>query len=220
MLRLPATALPRPVPHSAARRRVLGTLALSALAAGISRAYAQGSSLCGPTAPTTAGPFYVSGTPLLADINRLGASGTPMRVRGTVFGGDGTQPLATAIVELWHCDAEGHYHPADQGGMADFADDAINLRGTAVSDAQGEYRFDSIVPGHYGNRRRHLHWRISAPGHRTLVTQSYWREERHTARESRDFVDRNTEDCRWVAFARGADGRMEGRFDVVLEPLA
>ncbi|WP_168735323.1 dioxygenase family protein [Pseudothauera rhizosphaerae] len=205
----------RPRGHDQTRRRLLGGLAVSALAAAISRAHAGGA-LCGPTASTTAGPFYVRNAPRLTRINRHGVPGTPMRVSGTVSSGDGA-PLAGAQVELWHCDAAGHYHPAGSGDVADYADDEIDLRGIAVTDARGEFRFDSIVPAQYGTRRRHLHWRITAPGHRALVTQSYWVEERGTAIARRDWVDRDTEDCRWLAFTQAADGAAEGRFDVVLQ---
>jgi protocatechuate 3,4-dioxygenase beta subunit len=177
--------------------------------------------LCGVTGQTTAGPFYVTDAPALLDLNRLAMPGTPMRVSGTVTGGrDGQQPITDALVEIWHCDADGHYHPEGSGRLGDYPGHAINLRGVARTDGDGRFAFVSIVPGHYGNRRRHIHWRVVAPGHRPLTTQSYWLDEKGTARERSDFVDRNIDACRWVRFETDRAGSAIGRFDVVLEMLA
>lgn len=195
-------------------------MTLTAFAAGVGRVCAADPARCGPTAATTAGPFYVANSPSLTDINRHRSPGTPMHVSGTVLGGaDGRRALAGAVVEIWHCDADGDYHPNGSGDVSRYAPEQVNLRGIGLTDAAGRYAFDSIVPGHYGNRRRHIHWRFIAEGHRPLVTQSYWLDERGTLRERLDFVDRNTDACRWVAF-ESRDGIATGRFDVVLAPIA
>jgi protocatechuate 3,4-dioxygenase beta subunit len=170
---------------------------------------------CGPTAAATEGPFYVSNVPAGVDINAGQARGQPMRIAGTVYGEDGVTPLARARVEIWHCDATGDYHPNGNGDIARWRRGDINLRGVATTDDAGRFAFTSIVPGHYGNRRRHVHWKVVAPGHRPLTTQSYWLDERGTARDRGDFADRRVEACRWVAF-RDEQGTAVGTFDVVL----
>ncbi|MDO9600091.1 MAG: hypothetical protein Q7J47_20430 [Azoarcus sp.] len=175
---------------------------------------------CGPTGSSTAGPFYVSNTPATMDINLLHAPGTPMRVSGIVLGGrDGRSVLAGAKVELWQADSEGRYHPEDNGDIARYQADEINLRGQVATGVDGRFTFRSIVPAHYGNRRRHLHWRLVADGHVALVTQTYWQDERGTARERRDFVDRNPEECRWIAF-RNEGAVVAGEVVFVLRPAA
>ncbi len=175
---------------------------------------------CGRTRATTTGPFYVGNSPEAMNINLLGVAGAPMRVSGTVLGGaDGQTPLAGARLELWHCDGDGHYHPEDNGDIARYRAEEINLRGQVATGADGHFAFDSIVPGHYGNRRRHLHWRLVADGHRPLVTQTYWLDERGTRHERGDPVDRNPEVCRWVAF-RPEGESMKGDVVFVLERLA
>lgn len=205
------------------RRQLLTTFTAGLLLAGGSARGAAREAAgprCGPTAATTAGPFYVGNSPETMNINLLGVPGAPMRVSGIVLGGaDGRTPLAGARLELWHCDGDGHYHPEDNGDIARYRAEEINLRGQVVTGGDGHFAFDSIVPGHYGNRRRHLHWRLVADGHRPLVTQTYWLDERGTRRESGDPVDRNPEDCRWVAFRN--EGEMTtGEVVFVLERLA
>jgi len=171
---------------------------------------------CGPTARATEGPFYVGNAPEAVDINPAKAPGTPMRISGTVYSEDGVTPVARAKVEIWHSDAAGAYHPQDNGDISKYRRSEINLRGVSHTDAQGRYAFASIVPGHYGGRRRHLHWKISANGHRAVTTQSYWVEERGTARDKGDGTDSRAEACRWVAF-KTEQGASVGQFDVVLK---
>ena len=205
-------------PTHAARRRFLETAGLSVGALALTKALPAMAASCGVTAETTAGPFYVANAPTGVDINRLGANGTPMRIAGTVLGG-GRRALAGATVEVWHCDAAGDYHPDGSGDISRYPPDTVNLRGVGVTDAQGRFVFHSIVPGHYGNRRRHIHWKVAAQGHRPLTTQSYWLDERGTARERFDLVDRDTETCRWLRFETGADGLVSAHFEVVLSAL-
>jgi protocatechuate 3,4-dioxygenase beta subunit len=174
---------------------------------------------CGPTARAAEGPFYVGNVPEAVDINPAKAAGTAMHISGTVYGPDGVTPIPNAKVEIWHADAAGAYHPEDNGDIARYRRSQINLRGTARTDAQGRYAFDSIVPGHYGDRRRHLHWKVSASGHRAVTTQSYWSDERGTPRDRGDATDRQPEACRWVEF-RTLRGVATGVFDVVLKSAA
>jgi protocatechuate 3,4-dioxygenase beta subunit len=130
------------------------------LAAGLSVAVGvlgPGAALAQPTcAPTRAdmeGPFYVPGAPPRAE------TGRGMVVGGTVRSADGCAPLGHAVLEWWSADRQGRY------------DDAH--RATQRADRGGRYRYETDVPGEYPGRPPHLHVRVSAPGHRPLVTQLY-----------------------------------------------
>jgi protocatechuate 3,4-dioxygenase beta subunit len=196
-----------------ARRRLLREAgALSLLAATPAWPHAA----CGPTGSATEGPFYVGNAPEGMDINPGKSTGRPMRIGGTVYSEDGVTPVRGARVEIWHADDAGEYHPNGSGDIARYRRSDINLRGVVRTDPAGRFAFTSIVPGHYGERRRHLHWKVSAPGHHALTTQSYWLDERGSAREKADGTDRRTEDCRWVAFA-DQQGVAVGVFDIVLK---
>ncbi|WP_332672938.1 dioxygenase family protein [Aromatoleum sp.] len=205
------------------RRQILTAIGSGLLLAGVTNAAGtQGASVraalatCGPTGRATAGPFYVSNAPVTTDINLQNAAGTPLRVSALVLGGaDARTPLAGATVELWHADSDGQYHPDDDGDISRYRRNEINLRGQAICGPDGRTSFRSIVPAHYGNRRRHLHWRITAPGHPPLVTQTYWRDEKGTPYERSDPIDRDPEECRWVEF-RDEDGIAVGDIVFVL----
>jgi catechol 1,2-dioxygenase len=49
----------------------------------------------------------------------------------------------------------------------------FHCRGEVPVNSNGEYRYESVVPGQYGGRAQHVHYVISAPGHKRLVTQLY-----------------------------------------------
>lgn len=193
------------------RRQLLRDAGALGAAAAAPAAFAH----CGPTAGATEGPFYVSNAPAGADINPGRAPGPPMRIAGTVFGADGTTPVPRARVEIWHADREGQYHPNGNGDITRWRRGEINLRGVVTTDTAGRFVFTSIVPGHYGDRRRHVHWKVTAPGYQPLTTQSYWLDERGTPRDRGDSTDRHVEACRWVDF-RDEGGTAVGAFDVVL----
>ncbi|MDQ3418897.1 MAG: hypothetical protein M3541_08960, partial [Acidobacteriota bacterium] len=44
-----------------------------------------------------------------------------------------------------------------------------------LTPPSSEYAFDSVMPGHYPARvARHVHYFVTAPGHRPLTTQLYF----------------------------------------------
>jgi catechol 1,2-dioxygenase len=141
--------------------------------------------LKGGTPRTIEGPLYVAGAPVAQGEARLDDGHTPGEVvvmQGVVRGDDG-QPLAGAKVEVWHANSLGNYSYFDKS-QSDF-----NLRRTIVTDAQGRYKFRSVMPvgysvplggatdrllqalGRHGHRPAHIHFFVTAPGHRKLTTQ-------------------------------------------------
>ena len=139
---------------------------------------------CLPTAPDMLGPFYVSGMPLSDNgesINRFGQNGELLEVSGVVrSAADGNAPIADAKVEMWQTDIDGDYHPEDNGARSDYEDKELDLRGAMITDENGRYAYQTVVPGEYGiftRRPPHFHYRISADGFAALTTQHYVRGE-------------------------------------------
>ena len=108
---------------------------------------------CAPTRADALGPFYVAGAP------ERDRTGRGLVVTGTVRSAAGCRALQGARIEWWSAGASGDY------------DDAH--RATQRADAEGRYRYETDFPGKYPGRPPHLHLRVTAPGHRTLVTQLY-----------------------------------------------
>jgi protocatechuate 3,4-dioxygenase beta subunit len=69
-------------------------------------------------------------------------------------------------VDFWQADDRGEY---DNAGY--------RLRGHQFTDDAGRYRLETIVPGHYPGRTRHLHVRVQAPNGPVLTTQLYFPDE-------------------------------------------
>ena len=142
----------------------------------------------GLTESTVLGPFYVEGPPEPAhgaDISG-GMEGEPLLVSGTVRTAEG-QPLADAIVDVWHSDHDGFYDVQKGPGELD----GSAMRARFRTDAEGRFHFWTIKPAHYpipsdgtvGDmlkaqgrhpwRPAHVHFMIEAPGFRKLVTHVF-----------------------------------------------
>jgi len=81
--------------------------------------------------------------------------------------------LANAIVDIWHCDAEGNYSEYGGSGMQSTNYQSVHfLRGRQTTDANGLVSFTSIFPGWYNGRATHIHVHIyNASGKSLKVTQ-------------------------------------------------
>ena len=196
--------------------------------------------LVGGTPRTIEGPLYVAGAPVVKGEARMDDGSedgvaTVMFLRGKVTGPDG-KPLAGATVDLWHANTQGNYSYFDKS-QSDY-----NLRRRIVTDAEGRYRARSIVPsgygcspdgptqevldllGRHGQRPAHIHFFISAPGHRHLTTQINLAGDKYLwddfAYATRDGLigDIHFNDDPEAAHARGVEGRFaEVMFDFQLQ---
>jgi protocatechuate 3,4-dioxygenase beta subunit len=109
------------------------------------------------------GPFYKRDAPHVAQLRAMGDPGLPVRVAGKVYDTRGNV-LSGAMVEVWQADHVGRYDL-----------DGYRYRATLVADADGKYGFESVMPGHYPGRVcQHIHYLVSAPGHKPLTTQLYF----------------------------------------------
>ena len=157
-----------------ARRRFLTFAAALPASLGLSTLRANAQQAMVPTAPDMEGPFYISNMPVTATLNRWGKTGEAMRITGQVLSAaDGNAPIAGAKLEIWQTDGRGVYHPEENGDYADFNDADLDMRGTLMADATGRFDVLSVFPKEYWPRPPHIHYRISAVGFATLITQHY-----------------------------------------------
>jgi len=141
----------------------------------------------GATETTVLGPFYLvdsPAAPLGADISGE-LRGMPLFVDGSVSDVDGTR-LPGATLEVWHADADGYYDVQQLDRLS-------TLAGRAKFDADGNGRFNfwTIRPaaypiphdgpvgqmleaqGRHPFRPAHVHFMVSALGHKTLITHVF-----------------------------------------------
>jgi protocatechuate 3,4-dioxygenase beta subunit len=168
------------------RREALGLLgatgaALSALACGdtptspsavtetTTAATTGGSATCAVSPSETVGP-YPSLTDLFRSDIREGKSGVPVRLEITVVNvNTGCTAVSGANVEIWQCDADGHYSQYAQQGYNGQAE--TFLRGIQVTDGNGRVTFTTIYPGWYMGRATHIHVEVTINGRSVKVTQ-------------------------------------------------
>ncbi|MFC1226359.1 intradiol ring-cleavage dioxygenase [Pedobacter sp. BG31] len=127
-------------------------------------------------APTeTEGPFptKVPASYIRSDITD-GRSGYKMTVKISVGNlNNNCTGLAGAIVDIWHCDAEGNYSEYGGSGMQSTNYQSVHfLRGRQTTDANGLVTFTTIFPGWYTGRATHIHVHVyNSAGTSLNVTQ-------------------------------------------------
>ena len=125
-----------------------------------------------PTPSAIEGPYYKTNSPRRASLREAKFSGTPVVVSGVVVDQQG-KPIADALLDFWHCDADGGYDNATYLG-----------RGHQLSTEEGKFRLLTIVPGEYSGRVRHIHVRVQPKNGRILTTQLFFPKEAGNARDS------------------------------------
>jgi protocatechuate 3,4-dioxygenase beta subunit len=136
---------------------------------------------CTSTAAETEGPFPTKSPSSLVKTDiTSGKSGTKLTIKITIQNKNNScAGLANAIVDIWHCDADGNY--SEYGGTQMQSTDYTSvhfLRGRQTTDANGLVTFTSIYPGWYSSRATHIHVHVyNASGTSLLVTQIAFPED-------------------------------------------
>lgn len=130
---------------------------------------AGASSACVVSPSETTGPFPSLNQLFRSDI-REGRSGVPLLLGLSVVNVNAAcSPVAGANVEIWQCDAEGHYSEYSAGGYDGRAQ--TFLRGIQTTDAAGRVTFTTVYPGWYQGRATHIHIELKVGGRSVKVTQ-------------------------------------------------
>lgn len=163
-----------PRKHGLSRHQALGLIAVTATGGALvpARLFAQAASsqagiallmpeagVCAITPEVTEGPYYFDPQLERGDITE-GRQGIGLIVRLQVVDQD-CRPIEGACVDLWHCDAKGHYsgYPG-QGDKRDVDTTGEKfLRGWQRTDKNGIVAFKTIYPGWYRGRTTHIHFK-------------------------------------------------------------
>jgi protocatechuate 3,4-dioxygenase beta subunit len=146
------------------------------------------------TASDVEGPLYVEDPPWREAPVKIyedyegSDEGEILFVRGTVTSVDGA-PLPDAVIDVWQTGPTGGYDIWDE------RQPEFNFRGRFHPEASGAYEFQTMVPqpytvptkgpvgryleaiGQHPWRPAHIHFKVTAPGHETLVTQVFFPDD-------------------------------------------
>jgi protocatechuate 3,4-dioxygenase beta subunit len=139
----------------------------------------------GGTMPSLEGPFYKPNAPVRADGWLLDVPPGPdaelLTIRGRVTLHETGEPVSFAEVDVWQ---------ADEHGIYDIV--GYNLRGKVITDADGRYHIETVVPyrykirddgpngelldllGQHSWRPAHVHFKVWVDGALGLTTQFYF----------------------------------------------
>jgi len=129
------------------------------------------------------GPFFTC-TPSRGKALAEGQEGQPLTVALRLLDGD-CKPVPQGIVDIWSCNATGHYSgysydPDERPPMVRailFGHIKPDLeprfcRGALRTDADGIAEFDTIYPGFYYGQPIHIHLKAHVNGKNLLTTQA------------------------------------------------
>src|SRR4051812_34689003 len=180
------SAIIQPIHIRLDRRRLLRSLLLTTGGIITSEIYAEALML---TPRATEGPYYPDHLPLDQDNDLIHVAGDKVAALGTVasFGGrllnvDG-KPMSGATIELWQADNNGCYIHSNGVQRGQQRDAHFQGYGKMETNAKGEYRFRTILPGLYTGRTRHWHIRAKRGDKRLLTTQLFLAGEPQNERD-------------------------------------
>lgn len=122
------------------------------------------------------GPFFFCTNPGGAEIAR-GQPGVPLVIALRAINAATCQPIADAVIDVWHCDARGLYsgqnlavdEAVQSAKHAPPVNDDRHCRGALRTDADGIAEFRSVYPGYYVDRAIHIHFKVHI-GNRAFLT--------------------------------------------------
>ena len=149
------------------------------------------------TAEETEGPYFKPQSPERRSLLEPGIDGRRLILSGFVMDPSCVR-LPGMMLDFWQADADGEY---DNSGL--------RLRGHQFTDDQGRYRLETIVPGVYPGRTRHIHVKVQSRGTTILTSQLYFPGE---VRNPSDWLFRQD----LLLMVMDAGETMRARFDFVV----
>lgn len=111
--------------------------------------------------------------------------------------------IAGASVDLWHADTKG---VSDRTGM--------RLRGRQLTNPEGRFQFDSVVPGAATGEAPRVNIRVTVPGKATLTTVLFLPERIAGAANGRD---RDYDELLKMTLIDQTASQVKASFNVILD---
>lgn len=197
------------------------------------KAVASGAEVCirALTPRQPEGPFYPVVDQVDTNADLVVMAGKNQMARGEIIIVQGQvtdqkcNPVQGVLVEIWQACHTGRYNHHADPNTAEL-DPNFQYWGKSVTDANGYYRFRTILPGAYPAdetwvRPPHIHFKISKLGYIELITQMYFAGD---ALNSQDLILKRLsaeQQKRVVVELKSQDGlpHPAGQFDIQIEKL-
>lgn len=131
-----------------------------------------------PTPTDVQGPYYRPSAPVRTELFSAAEEGNRVQYQMQVVDTSG-QSIPGALVDVW---------TADPTGVYDMESPEFRGRARLTGDADGKTEFSALRPGNYdlgvdpGTGQRlfrpaHVHVKVSAPGHKPVLSQLYFHDD-------------------------------------------
>jgi catechol 1,2-dioxygenase len=155
----------------------------------------------GATPNLGTGPNHRAGAPFRAKLSPPLAAGTVLLVQGAVMDAATGKGISGAVLDAYQAGPEGY----DMDGY--------EYRARVMSDEQGRFEFETVVPSNYGPPP-HIHVIVTAAGYRSITTEIRFRHRENPTNNRPELTPELVE--------RTRDGKayFEATFDVKLQQQA
>ncbi len=142
-------------------------------------------STCFLTPQATEGPYYFNPNLIRQDITPdtttgVIKTGLPLNVLISVINFE-CVPIPNVLADVWHCDKDGVYsgYAGQPGGISTVGQ--TFLRGTQMTDSNGQCSFKTIYPGWYPGRVTHIHFKVRLTSNTYVTSQFAFPDSVNTA---------------------------------------
>ena len=124
---------------------------------------------CLPAFRDGGGPFYLPNAPFRENIAAVVNDGEMLLVEGYIFDSICQNVVANAVLDIWQASEEGEYEDE-------------YYRGQVMTDSNGYYKFETVVPLGYGEgtayRPPHIHFKVHVDGKEIVTSQMFFEDVR------------------------------------------
>ena len=129
---------------------------------------------CDFTTDDIIGPYFVEDAPIRTVIAHPDEPGQRLFISGRILQNNCETTISGAMLEVWQANDAGCYSINLDCTTGNPENDEYNLRGKMFSNTNGQYAFETILPGNYASRPMHIHIKITTPDGEVLVSQIYF----------------------------------------------
>ena len=172
---------------------------------------------CDITTSDIQGPFYISDSPNISVLTPPEITSGLLFMTGTVYAKDCTTPIPNAVVDVWHSN-QGEYDQNTNSYINSDYDDLF-YRAKIYTDNNGNYAYQTILPGKYLNgqfyRPSHIHYKSSYLEQNELTTQLYFEDD--TSIETDPWASNSSAINRIISTSLDKQNNLHGVFDITLD---